>query len=44
MKLVCILHQPVNVLILGHRIAFHSFTDDLDITAAASQDITQRPF
>ena len=44
MKLVCVLHQFVNVLILGRCIAFHSFSDDLNVAAAAAQDVTQRPF
>jgi len=34
----------VNILIFGRCIAFHSFSDDLNIAAAAAQNVTQRPF
>ena len=39
-KLICVLHQFVNIFVFGGRIAFHSLTDNLDIAAAAAQDIT----
>ena len=44
MKLVCVLHQFVNVLIFGRCVAFHSFFYNLNIATAAAQDVTQRSF